>query len=264
MQYRVAKEAEPQFTLLLVATLLSIGLWIASWFIPLVSYVFYPLQIFATFIHEGGHVLATVLTGNSVQSLTVSPDGSGAVYSQGSGWLSQLLISSSGYLGTTAFGAAMLAWMRFGWPSRLALHICAGIIVVLTVAFGVVAPVFNLFSTVTLGGMVFTVFSGAFLAAVLVAVARYAEIKWVNFAVAFIAVQVLLNAIFSLVDLFFIATLTSAHSDAANMAAATGIPGPVWALIWIAVSVVMISVGLRVYAVNKNRASTDNLFSNDL
>jgi hypothetical protein len=264
MQYRVAKEAEPQFTLLLVATLLSIGLWLASWFIPFLSYVFYPLQLFATFIHEGGHVLATVITGNSVQSLTVSPDTSGAVYSQGSGWLSQLFISSAGYLGTTAFGAAMLAWMRYGFSSRLGLHICAGIITVLTVVFGIFAPVFNLFSTVTLGGMVFTVFSGAFLAAVLVAVARYANMKWVNFAIAFLAVQVLLNAIFSLFNLFFITALTSSHSDAANMAAATGIPGIAWVLIWMVVSILMISIGLRVYAVNKNSANSDTLFDDQI
>ncbi|HCA58845.1 MAG TPA: hypothetical protein DEP46_12780, partial [Blastocatellia bacterium] len=68
MPYKVAKEAEPQFTLLLIATLVTIGIWIASWFIPFVGYIFYPLQLFATFIHEGGHALATVLTGNSVQS----------------------------------------------------------------------------------------------------------------------------------------------------------------------------------------------------
>lgn len=264
MQYKVAKEAEPQFTLLLVATLLSIGLWVASWFLPFVSYVFYPLQLFATFIHEGGHVLATVLTGNSVQSLTVSPDGSGAVWSQGSGWLSQLFISSAGYLGTTAFGAALLAWMRFGFSSRTALYLCSGVIGVLTVAFGLFAPVFNLFATVTFGGLLFTVFSGAFLAAALVAIARYANQKWVNFALAFIAVQVLLNAVFSLFDLFFITTLTSAHSDAANMAAATGIPAIMWVVIWMIVSIVLISVGLRIYAVSKNSAKSDSLFNDQI
>ena len=116
MKYKVARDAEPQFTLLIVATLLSIGLWIASWYIPLLSYLTYPLRIFATFIHEGGHALATVLTGNSVQSLSVSPDGSGEVYSLGSGLLSGLLISSAGYLGTTAFGVGLLAWMRYGRP----------------------------------------------------------------------------------------------------------------------------------------------------
>jgi len=260
MEYKVAKDAEPQFTLLLIATLISIGLWVASWFLPFVSYLVYPLQLFATFIHEGGHVLATLLTGNSVQSLTVSPDTSGAVWSQGSGWLSQLFISSSGYLGTTAFGAGLLAWKRYGFSSRYALYGCAAIIAVLTAGFGFIAPILNLFATVTFGGMLFTVFSGAFIASALVAIAKYAEIRWVNFALAFIAVQVLLNAVFSLVDLFFISTLTSSHSDAVNMAAATGIPAILWVVIWIVISLAMISVGLRIYTVSKSSSTAESLF----
>lgn len=255
MRYSVAKDAEPQFTLLLIATLVSIGLWIVSWFIPLTSYIVYPLQLFATFIHEGGHVLATILTGNSVQSLTVSPDTSGAVWSQGSGWLSQLFISSAGYLGTTAFGAALLAWMRFGFSSRIALLASAGIVAVLTVAFGIFAPIWNLLATVTFGSLFFTVFAGAVLAIGLAAVGKYASLKWANFALAFLAVQCLLNAVFSLFELFVISTFSNMHSDAANMAAATGLPAFVWVLLWFVISIVMISVGLRIYAVNKNRTS---------
>lgn len=255
MQYKVAKEAEPQFTLLLVATAISIGLWIISWYLPIFAYLTYPLRIFATFIHEGGHALAAVLTGNSVSSLSVSPDGSGEVYSLGSGIFSSLLISSAGYLSTTAFGVGLLAWMRYGRSSRIALFASAGFVGVMTVLFGVLAPLWNLFSTSTAGGFVFTIFSGAVLTGGLFAIGKYASLKWVNFAVAFLAVQCLLNAVFDLVNVFFIATATSMHSDAANMAAATGIPGFAWVVIWMVISIAMISVGLRVYAVNKNQAS---------
>ena len=259
MRYKVARDAEPQLTLLIVATLLSIGLWVVSWYIPLVSYLTYPLRIFATFIHEGGHALATVLTGNSVQSLTVSPDGSGEVYSLGSGLLSGLLISSAGYLGTTAFGVGLLAWMRYGRSSRMALLISAGFVVVMTAVFGFLAPVFNLFATSTVGGLFFTILSGSLLAVGLAAVAKFANAKWTNFAVAFLAVQCLLNAVFDLINVFFISTLSTQHSDAANMAAATGIPGFFWVLLWMGISVAMISIGLRVYAVNKNKPA-DTLF----
>ena len=259
MKYKVARDAEPQFTLLIVATLLSIGLWIASWYIPLLSYLTYPLRIFATFIHEGGHALATVLTGNSVQSLTVSMDGSGEVYSLGSGLLSGLLISSAGYLGTTAFGVGLLAWMRYGRSSRMALLISAGFLAVMTAVFGFLAPIFNLFTTSTVGGFFFTIFSGVLLAVGLAAIAKYANAKWANFTVAFLAVQCLLNAVFDLLTVFFISTMTSQHTDAANMAGATGIPGMFWVLLWIGISVAMISVGLRIYSVNKNK-STDTVF----
>jgi hypothetical protein len=257
--YRVVKEAEPQFKLLLVATVVSIALWIISWYLPMVGLVVYPLQLFATFIHEGAHVLATLLTGNSVQSLTVSSDGSGAVWSQGAGALSQLLISSAGYLGTTLYGAGLLAWMRFGYSSKVALYISAGFVIAMSVVFGLLAPFFSFFSTVTLGSVFFTVFAGFVLAALLSAVAHFASTKWANFALAFLAVQCLLNAVFSLVDLLFITAMTSGHSDAVNMSAATGIPAIVWVLIWFGISILLISAGLRIYSVSK-RSKADTVF----
>lgn len=260
MRYTIANDSRPQVNLLIMATVLSFALWMISWFFPIVSYIVYPLQLFATFIHEGGHVLATILTGNSVQSLTVSPDASGEVYSLGSGWFSQLLISSAGYVGTTAFGAALLAWMRFGLSSRLALFISAGFVGVLTVVFGILAPLWNLLANVTVGSIVFTVLSGVVLTAGIAAIARYANLKWTNFALAFLAVQCLLNAVFSLLNLFMIASFTNAHSDAANMAAATGIPAILWVFIWMGISIVLISIGLRVYAVSKRNSANNSVF----
>ncbi|MEO5858290.1 MAG: M50 family metallopeptidase [Pyrinomonadaceae bacterium] len=261
MRYKVAREAEPAFKLLIVATLISVGLWFLSGYIPLIGYLTYPLRIFATFIHEGGHALASVLTGSAVSSLSVSPDGSGEVYSMPTGFFSGLLISSAGYLGTTAFGAGLLTWMRFGRSSRVALLVSAGFVGVMTLVFGLITPFFNFFTTSTAGGFFFTIFSGALLAVGLAAIAKIATAKWASFAVAFLAVQCLLNAVFDLINVFFISATTSMHSDAANMAAATGIPGMVWVLVWMVVSIVMISVGLRVYAVNKNKATaTDSVF----
>jgi hypothetical protein len=259
-QYTLAHDARPQVSLLLVASAVSLALWIVSWFIPFVSYVVYPLQLFATFIHEGGHVLAALLTGGSVASLTVSPDTSGEVFSTTGGWFSQLFVSSAGYVGTTAFGAALLAWLRFGFSTRLGLLISAAIVAVLTVFFGFLAPILSLFQSVTFGGFVFTLFSGAILTIGLAAIAKYADAKWTNFAFAFLAVQCLLNAVFSLLELVLITSLTNAHSDAANMAAATGMPAIMWAILWIGISVVMIAIGLRVYAVSK-KTRTDSVFN---
>jgi len=259
MRYSIAKDARPQVNLLIGATAVSILLWVVSWYVPLVGYVVYPLQLFATFIHEGGHVLASILTGSSVQSLTVSPDASGEVYSLGTGWFSSLFISSAGYLGTTAFGAALLAWIRFGRSSRLALYISGSLIALLTVAFGVLAPVLSLFASVTLGKLAFTVLSGIALTAALVVIAKFATVKWVNFAAAFLAVQCLLNAMFSLVQLFLITGFTTMHSDAANMAAATGLPAIVWVFLWMGLSIFLVSVGLRLYAVSRPSA-VDSVF----
>ncbi len=262
MKFKVAEDARPQIYLLLVATVVSLALWFLSGYIPLIGYLTYPIRIFATFVHEGSHVLATLLTGNSVQSLSVAYDGSGVVWSQSSGWFSQLLISSAGYVGTTAFGAALLVWMRYGMSSRTALYASAGFVGVMTVIFGILAPFWNFLANVTFGSIVFTVFSGTVLTLGLAAIARFASLKWANFALAFIAVQCLANAVFDLLNLFFLSAMTSTQSDAANMAAATGIPSIVWVFIWMGVSIAMISIGLRVYAINRARATnaTDTVF----
>ena len=108
MRYKIAQDARPQVMTLMLATALSIVLW----FIPYAEVVTYPFRIFVTFIHEGGHALAALLTGNSVQSLTVSADGSGEVYSLAGGLLSQMFISSAGYLGAMTFGALLLLLIR--------------------------------------------------------------------------------------------------------------------------------------------------------
>src|SRR5206468_4921230 len=78
-------------------------------FIPGAEIAFYPLRLFATFVHEGGHALATILTGGSVESIALARDGSGVTLSRG-GFLP--LIYSAGYLGTAAIGALALLMSR--------------------------------------------------------------------------------------------------------------------------------------------------------
>jgi hypothetical protein len=259
INYTLAADAKPQVKLLLTATAISVALWVVGWYFPIAGYIVYPIQLFATFVHESCHALATLVTGGSVMSLTVSPDGSGMVWSQTSG-LSSLFVSSAGYMGTTLFGTLLLVWMRFGLRSRLALYLCAGLIAVMTVVFGFLAPFWNFLQNVTFFSVVFTVFSGAVLTAGLFAIAKFATEKWVNFALAFLAVQCLLNAFFSLKTLFVITTATDASSDAANMAAATGIPAVLWVVLWIAISLVMMAVGIRLYATRGIKAKEDSLF----
>src|SRR4051794_5036743 len=104
MRMNIRNDARPQALTLLVAAALSIALW----FIPFAEILTYPFRIFVTFIHEGGHALAAVLTGNSVSSLTIAMDGSGETYATNGGLFSQMLISSAGYLGAMSFGALLL------------------------------------------------------------------------------------------------------------------------------------------------------------
>src|ERR1043166_5453147 len=81
--------------LLLLATAVTMALW----FVPYSNILLYPLRLFVTFIHESGHALAALISGGSVDSLTVFPNGEGVTYTRGNPvWSWRTL--SGGYLGT--------------------------------------------------------------------------------------------------------------------------------------------------------------------
>ncbi|HVF29676.1 MAG TPA: M50 family metallopeptidase, partial [Pyrinomonadaceae bacterium] len=232
------------------------------WFIPFADYLVYPIRLFVTFIHESSHALIAVLTGGSVQSLTISMDGSGVVYSAPSGTVGALLTSSAGYLGTLAFGVLMLYLIRRSFSPNKILTALGIFVAAMTLLFTVISPIFNFLSlNATFSSIVFTIVAGGLLAAALVGLGIYSSMRTANFAVAFLAVQCLLNAVLDLFTVFFInAPLVGLdmHNDATNMSNATGVPGIVWVVIWMGISLLMISFGLRLYAVNQKKAAADD------
>jgi len=262
MRYKLAEDAKPQLTLLLLATVATVALW----FIPYAEYLVYPIRLFVTFIHEGSHALVAILTGGSVQSLTIASDGSGAVYAAPSGFLGQILTSSAGYLGTAFFGVLMLYLIRRSVSPRRILFGAGAFVGVMTLVFGILSPIFNFLSLqVPFSSLLFTVVAGAILSAGLFATARFASLRVANFAVAFLAVQCLLNALSDLKTVLLInAPLVGSDisSDAGNMAAATGIPGFLWVVVWIGISLFLMAVGLRLYA-NRKATATDSVFEDD-
>jgi hypothetical protein len=258
-KYRIAEDAKPQLWLLLFATAVTILLW----FLPFGEYIVYPVRLFVTFVHESSHALVSVLTGGSVQSLTIGADGSGEVYSA-NGLLGGLLTSSAGYLGATAFGVFMLFLIRKAIsPKKILTALGIGVAVV-TVIFTIISPIFNFLSlNASVSSIAFTAIAGTFLAAALFGLGKFLSVRYANFVVAFLAVQCVLNAVADLKNVFFISAPlvgSDIHTDAANMAAATGIPGFMWVVVWIGISLLMISVGLRLYAVSRSQTSTDSLF----
>ncbi len=252
MKLKIAHDARPQAKALLAAAALSLALW----FIPYAWVLSYPFQLFVTFIHEGGHALAAVLTGNSVQSLSVALDTSGlteTITPVEGNFFSRMLISSAGYVGAISFGALLLWLVRMRVKARAILVGSAVIIAGLTAVFGFVVPLTNYsFSP-------FTVVSGAALTLGLLAGAKYLGTAARNFLVSFLAVQCVLDALFNLRDLLFLSLATDAPTDAGNMAALTGIPSIFWALFWIAVSVIILSLALRAYVAGRERPSQPDL-----
>src|SRR5712691_9626763 len=137
MKYGISQDARPQAMTLMLAAALSIALW----FIPFAEVLTYPFRIFVTFIHEGGHAIAALLTGNSVQSLSIATNASGETYTSEGGAISQMFVASAGYIGSMAYGALLLVLIRKAVAARVVLIGSAALVLALTLIYGLFKPV---------------------------------------------------------------------------------------------------------------------------
>jgi hypothetical protein len=255
MKLRLSQDARPQAMTLLGAAALSLLLW----FIPYAEILTYPFRIFVTFIHEGGHAIAALVTGHSVASLSVAMNASGETHTTApGGLLAAVFISSAGYLGSMIFGALLLVLIRKAIAARIVLLGSAVLIFGLTIIFGLITPIFSFESW---WGIPFTLVSGTLITVGLVLMAKFASARAAMFFVSFLAVQCVLNAIFDLKTLFWLSTpfAPSAHTDATNMAAATGIPAIVWVMIWGAVAMGVLWFAMRMYVAGRDQSYQPDL-----
>lgn len=242
MKFDLSRDARPQATLLLTAAVISIVLW----FIPFAEVLTYPFRIFVTFIHEGGHAIAALLTGNSVESLSVATNASGETYTSQGGAFSQMFVASAGYLGSMTFGALLLVLIRKAVAARVVLIGSAAVVFTLTLIYGLIKPVM---SGAAWSAIPFTLLAGSLLTLGLILVARYATARVATFFVSFLAVQCVLNALLDLKTVFFLSSpfAPSVPTDALNMANVTHIPALVWSVIWIVASVGILGLAMRLY-----------------
>lgn len=250
-------------TLLLIAT----GLVLASIFIPYGYLLTYPFQLFGTFIHETGHAFAAVISGGSVLGMQVNLDTSGLAMTQGG---SRVLISSAGYLGSIIVGAAfLLAGRRRKWARPTLLVAGAGTLMAtaffggyghsllaflvfavgMAVAYlgnvrakkgggqakylatgGVIALAALVYIGLTGGLLTWAV--GLLMGGALLLMAAYGKPLLQHLTVIFLGVQVAFDGLNSVKVLFNLTTNGHDHSDAVNMANATGIPATFWAVLW--------------------------------
>ena len=248
MRLRLSHDARPQALTLLIAATISAVLW----FIPYAEFLTYPFRIFVTFIHEGGHAIAALLTGNSVASLSVATNASGETYTTQGGLISQFLISSAGYLGSMAFGALLLILIRKAIAARIVLLGSGILIFALTMIFGFIKPIFSMNAW---SGIPFTLLAGMFISAGLILIARFASARVATFFLSFLAVQCVLNALFDLKTVLFISSPfgPSVPTDALNMAQATGIPAIIWTVIWIALALGILWFVMRLYVAGRDK-----------
>lgn len=197
--------------------------------IPVLDVVIYPFKLFGTFVHEWSHALVTLVTGGHVVGLRINPDLSGEEYSAG-GWA--LLISSAGYLGTAAAGAALLLA-----PLRRAAHTLAGI--------GATVAALPVAGTL-LQGAGFTVTTWVWTAAfavVALLIGRRGTPRLARLFQQFLAVELCLTALDALRGLDWL-TLNApgVMTDATNASGATHIPALVWAVLWSVIGVAIVGL----------------------
>lgn len=250
MKVSISKDARPQAMALLFAA----GLSIVLWFIPFAEVLTYPFRIFVTFIHEGGHALAAIITGNSVASLSVAMNASGETYTTNGGTLSQMFVASAGYLGAMTYGALLLVLIRRAVAARIVLAGSALLIFALTMIFGLLKPLFG-GNWAFLSGAPFTLIAGIALTGGLLAVAWFASPRIAMFVVSILAVQCVLNALLDLKTVFFMSSpfAPSVPTDAVNMAALTHLPPIVWAVLWIVLALGILTLTLRLYVTVRDR-----------
>ena len=221
-------EIKSAFNLLLLASAITLLLW----FIPFAEVITYPIRLFVTFIHEGGHALATLMSLGHVNRIELYANGSGVTETIGG---FRLLISSAGYLSTMLYGAMLLLLLRKQASGRSIAIVTAILMVLLTVFWG---------------GNWLMWLTGIILGVGFLALGVKAKPSVTHFVMSFLAVQCVLNAFYDLRTLLYLSTFSpSTGTDAVNMTNATGgfIPPVFWAIIWGIISVLMLGVTLIVY-----------------
>ena len=249
MELSISRNARPQAMTLLAAAAISILLW----FVPFAEVLTYPFRIFVTFIHEGGHAIAALITGDSIQSLSIAVNASGETYTTRGGIWSQVFVASAGYIGSMAYGALLLILIRKAVAARLVLLGSAGFIFGLTLVYGLFKPIV---SGSDLSGVPFTFVAGTLLSVGLYAVAKFASPRVAGVFVSFLAVQCVLDALLDLKTVLFLSSpfAPSVPTDALNMANATGIPALLWTVVWIAVAFAILGIAMRHYVVSRDAA----------
>ena len=208
--------------------LMLAGLVVAlvCWNLYPIAYVLYPFKLFVTVIHEFCHALAARLTGGNVALISIAADESGLTASLGG---FRPLVVMAGYVGTAIFGGLLIWLGRNPSAARSVLQSIGTVVVALALFYG--AGWFSLFWMFAIG------------AGILVVSKKASELHCHMFLLM-LAVMTGLEAVLSIQDLFIVSTFADAKSDAHSMEGLTGIPAPVWSIVWgiFAVAILLFSL----------------------
>ena len=190
------------------------------------SLVVAPLRLLVVLFHEISHGIAAVATGGAIREIAVTARESGWCDCPGG---NAFLTLSAGYLGSLAWGAAMVAAATAGGrTARIALGALGAVLVAVSLLY--VRSLFTLLLSLGFG------------TALLLAAQRLRA----RGAAWTLAVLGLTSCFYVPLDLRSdVLQRPGAPSDASALAALTGIPALVWGVVWTAIALVVAGWAVR-------------------
>lgn len=193
----------------------------ALWTTPVIV----PLKILVVFLHEASHALAALLTGGSVDEMSLSILEGGHVISRGG---NLFLIISAGYVGSLLLGAGLFVIALQTRADKVLVGLLGALMVGLALIY--MREIFPLLFCLGGGG-------------VLLAVAWFLDHRINDLVLRIIGLTSMMYVPYDI----FSDTLLRSHlrSDARLMAEMIGGPTMFWGVIWLILSVVIVGAVLR-------------------
>ncbi len=207
-----------QSILLVAGFVVAWWFWDAPWL--------FPLRMLVVAAHEASHALAAVATGGEVVEVGLDWREGGHALTRGG---SSLLVMNAGYLGSMAWGLALLALTRGGRAAR-------GLSV--TLGLGLMGMGLAWVRPVASFGFAYAGLAGLALVAV----------GWLgSHAVNRILLRGigLFSVLYAFLDIRDDVFRSGGVSDAALLAGATGVPALAWGVLWCLVGVVVMRLAWR-------------------
>ncbi len=210
--------------MLILATIASVVLWA----IPITRPLLLPVTFLNTHLHELCHALAAVATGGSVESISVLSNGSGSTPVSGG---NITLVASAGYVGSAVLGALIIFFGRTERSARIVFWFLGATMAVSLALF--------------VRGDLVGVLSGAGWTVLFIFLGMKAKGWFSTFFAQFVGVQQCLAAFQSILVLLNLALTSEVQSDAKILESATGLPALGWAILWSALSLVLVFFTLK-------------------
>lgn len=198
------------------------------WAVPGLYWLTLPLIYLNTAIHELCHAVAAVGTGGQVHEIAIHASGNGATLSSGGFGLA---ISFAGYVGAALVGSLMVA---LGGAPKTAKGVLAGLAIALSL--GMLLWVRS--DWVGISAVVLWI-------GVLGLGATRLKAQWALFLTQFLGVQQCVTSVMGLYVLLQINVRPGIENDAQIAERMTGVPGIVWALMWVGLSALGLWAGFR-------------------